>query len=255
MRDVESMALGRAGVCTWTPGHTLVNPANIGDDGFSKLTGIIANYYFVNGLYFFAIHWEHNLTKSSGLSVIGCRDGGRDYAEHLLGISYGRYIGAHSSMGVGFHGAFANSQPSGMVFQAGMRWGICTQVSANCKLGAVVNNPFLFFNRNGLSLPFSFAGGLNYRVYKGLELLAELHKEGLSPPGLALGILYSPDLNLRIGTGLNAIGPSLCLGITYRPLRRLEWSLAMESHPALGLRLSHGIRYLLPNSKNANRTD
>jgi hypothetical protein len=255
LRDVESVAIGRAGVCSWEHGSTLVNPANACVDGLSSVTVLGSSYYFVTGLYFLAIHWEQSLTNSSGLSVVVCRDGGPNYAEHLLGVAYGRKIGAHSSMGLGFHGAFANPKLSSKIFQAGVRWGICTQVSANCKLGAVVNNPFLLFDRNNYTLPFSFAGGINYRVYKGLELLAELHKEGLSRPGLAVGILYSPSLNLRIGTGLNAIGPSLCLGISYRPLRRLEWSLAMESHPALGLRLSHGIRYILSNVRNANRTD
>lgn len=177
--------------------------------------------------------------------MILSRDGSKDFAEYIFKLSYGLQLGPHTKMGIGLFGILLDQYQLKNNLHANIQWGITTRISPNLMAGCVLTNPFSILKPAINVPPFHFKTGVNYRIYKGLELLVELQKEGFSDLFTSVGINYLASLNLQCSVGVRTSGPQMSAGILYTLTQKFSISMAMENHPHLGISLSTGIDYHL----------
>ncbi|MBK8955410.1 MAG: hypothetical protein IPM34_07640 [Saprospiraceae bacterium] len=244
-RHPSSSARGRTGICQWNNTHSELNPALLSNLSHSSVSLYGKNYYFVKGLSNENLLVQFKLNENSGTSLLFSADGSKDYREFLLKWSYGRQLGPHTQMGLGFYGILKNQSTFSSSWVGNVQWGIMTMLLPDLLLGCVITNPFVIAQSTSNRLPFYFTAGINYSIYKGLEFLIELSKEGFTELYTSAGIQYQVSERIQIAVGIKTSGPQLSAGISYSFSNNFASSLAMENHPLLGLSINSGIDYLI----------
>lgn len=244
---IHPSSFGRAktGICLWNNYINTVNPALLAGLTSSSLSIYTRNYYFTKGISNQNVLLQIKINEHSGTSLLLSKDGSRDHAEYLLKLSYGRKLGQHTKMGIGLFGWVLNQNAIKNKMYFNVQWGITTRINPNLMAGCVLSNPFYFHKAIENATPFHFSSGINYRIYKGLELLAEIQKQGFSALSTSVGLIYQASLHLQFFAGVGNTGPQITAGILYSLKKKFAFSMAIENHPILGSSLNTGIDYLI----------
>ncbi|MBK9107789.1 MAG: hypothetical protein IPM92_05255 [Saprospiraceae bacterium] len=241
----SSFARANTGICLWNNYINTVNPALLSGLTSSSLSVYARNYYFTKGVLNQNILLQFKIDKLSGASLLLSKDGSQDYAEYLLKLSYGRQLGQHTKMGIAVFGWVLNQFAIKNKMYVNVQWGITTRINPNLMAGCVLSNPLYFHKSVTNSPPFHFSSGINYRIYDGLELLAEIQKHGFTALSTSVGLNYQASLHLQLFAGVRTSGPQISVGIMYALRNKFKCNMAVENHPLLGPSLNTGIDYFM----------
>jgi hypothetical protein len=220
-----------------------MNPALLSSLEHHSISLESYNYYFIDGLYTFALHGAYQLDDHSGFGVNIISDGSPELKEWLFSLAYGRKLGSKTGIGLSIDYLRTQTPESNDLQNMSFELGLQTQLLSNLLIGFVLKNPIPLESTSLYPYPVLFKAGLNYKVYDQLQVLAEIHKQGNKDPSLHCGLLYSPVKPITFSLGMNTAGSTISFGASYFLKNSLALHTAFEHHSILGFSSAFGVNF------------